>query len=105
MAWLYLILAGISEVGWPLGFKLAQTSRFNFIWVLFSVLAMSLSGCLLYMAQREIPIGTAYVVWTSIGAIGTFAIGVVFFADPLTLWRTFAIMLILSGVIILKFAH
>ena len=66
---------------------------------------MALSGYLLYLAQKTIPIGTAYVVWTSIGAIGTFFIGVFFFSDPLTLLRSFAILLILSGVIILKLAH
>lgn len=102
MAWLYLILAGIAEIGWPLGFKLAQNSQIKIFWVLFAVIAMALSGYLLYIAQKSIPIGTAYVVWTSIGALGTFILGVLFFGDPLTLIRSFAIILILSGVIILK---
>ncbi len=102
MAWLYLILAGIAEIGWPLGFKLAQNSQIKIFWILFAVIAMALSGYLLYIAQKSIPIGTAYVVWTSIGALGTFILGVLFFGDPLTLIRSFAIILILSGVIILK---
>lgn len=105
MNWIFLILAGISEIGWPLGFKLAQNSEQKLWWIIFSILAMALSGYLLYLAQKTIPIGTAYVVWTSIGAIGTFLIGVFFFSDPLTLLRSFAILLILSGVIILKLAH
>ena len=82
MAWLYLILAGISEIGWPLGFKLAHNSQYKFVWIIFSAFAMALSGYLLYLAQREISIGTAYVVWTSIGAIGTFVLGVAFFRIP-----------------------
>ena len=102
MAWLYLILAGIAEIGWPLGFKLAQNSQIKIFWILFAVIAMALSGYLLYIAQKSIPIGTAYVVWTSIGALGTFILGVLFFGDPLTIIRSFAIILILSGVIILK---
>ena len=102
MAWLYLILAGIAEIGWPLGFKLAQNSQIKIFWILFAVIAMALSGYLLYIAQKSIPIGTAYVVWTSRGALGTFILGVLFFGDPLTLIRSFAIILILSGVIILK---
>lgn len=102
MAWLYLILAGIAEIGWPLGFKLAQNSQIKIFWILFAVIAMALSGYLLYISQKSIPIGTAYVVWTSIGALGTFILGVLFFGDPLTLIRSFAIILILSGVIILK---
>lgn len=102
MAWLYLILAGIAEIGWPLGFKLAQNSQIKIFWILFAVIAMALSGYLLYIVQKSIPIGTAYVVWTSIGALGTFILGVLFFGDPLTLIRSFAIILILSGVIILK---
>ena len=105
MNWIFLILAGISEIGWPLGFKLAQNSEQKLWWIIFSILAMALSGYLLYLAQKTIPIGTAYVVWTSIGAIGTFLIGVFFFSDPLTLLGSFAILLILSGVIILKLAH
>ena len=105
MSWIYLIIAGIMEIGWPLGFKLAQTSNNKFAWLSVAVVSMALSGYLLYLAQRDIPIGTAYVVWTSTGAVGTFLVGVLFFGDPLTLLRSFAILLILSGVIILKLSH
>ena len=66
---------------------------------------MALSGYFLYVAQKTIPIGTAYIIWTSIGAIGTFIIGVAMFSDPLTFMRSFAILLILSGIIILKIAN
>ncbi len=105
MSWIYLIIAGIMEIGWPLGFKLAQTSSNKFAWLSVAVVSMALSGYLLYLAQRDIPIGTAYVVWTSTGALGTFLVGVFFFGDPLTFLRSFAILLILSGVIILKLSH
>lgn len=101
--WFYLIIAGLFEVGWPLGFKLAHTvgvQRFAFI--LFAVICMGLSGYFLYIAQKHLPIGTAYVVWTSIGALGTFFIGVIFFGDSTSLARFLGVALILSGVITLK---
>lgn len=72
MSWLYLIIAGIFEVGWPLGFKLASTyTKYNIIFIVFSVISMALSGVFLYIAQKSIPIGTAYVIWTGVGAVGT----------------------------------
>ena len=105
MNWIYLIIAGIFEIGWPLGFKLAHGSNFKITWIAVSVISMALSGYFLYVAQKTIPIGTAYIIWTSIGAIGTFIIGVAMFSDPLTFMRSFAILLILSGIIILKIAN
>ena len=105
MNWIYLIIAGIFEIGGPLGFKLAHGSNFKIAWIALSVISMALSGYFLYVAQKTIPIGTAYIIWTSIGAIGTFIIGVAMFSDPLTFMRSFAILLILSGIIILKIAN
>ena len=86
MAWVYLILAGLFEIGWPIGLKLAGNE--NFRWV----------------AQKTIPMGTAYGVWTGIGAVGAFVVGVVFYNDALTFMRTLGILLIISGVIVLKLA-
>ena len=60
---------------------------------------------LLYLAQREIPIGTAYAIWTGIGAAGTFLVGVWFFQEPASLMRYFGVLLIVTGAILLKFGN
>lgn len=105
MVWIYLVLAGLFEIGWPLGFKLAQSPDHRFVGIALSIVSMMLSGALLFIAQREIPIGTAYAIWTGIGAMGTFLIGVIFFNDPSTMMRYFGLFLILGGVITLKLGH
>ncbi len=102
MAWFYLILGGIFEIGWPLGFKLAATTGNKVLFIAVSVVSMALSGLFLYMAQRSIPIGTAYAVWTGIGAVGTLAIGIAFFSDPAGFARLFSAFLIVAGIIGLK---
>lgn len=101
--WLTLVIAGLFEVGWPLGFKLAHTvgaQRTAFIAL--AVISMALSGYFLYLAQKHLPIGTAYAVWTGVGTIGTFAVGVLFFHDVVSLLRILGVTLILGGVIVLK---
>jgi quaternary ammonium compound-resistance protein SugE len=60
---------------------------------------------LLWLAQRSIPIGTAYAVWTGIGAAGTFAVGIILFKDPATVWRMASVSLIIIGIVGLKLAH
>ncbi|MBN1531393.1 MAG: multidrug efflux SMR transporter [Spirochaetes bacterium] len=105
MEWLYLIIAGICEIGWPLGLKMSQTTEYRVLWILFAVAAMGLSGLFLWLAQREIPIGTAYAVWTGIGAAGTFAVGILLFRDPATLLRILSVLLIITGIVGLKLAH
>lgn len=103
MAWVWLIIAGIFEIGWPLGFKLSQTlTSGKWLWILMSVVSMALSGLFLWMAQKNIPIGTAYAVWTGIGAIGTFTIGVILFKDPASVLRMLSVLLILAGIVGLK---
>ena len=102
MAWIYLISAGLLEIGWPLGMKLAQQESLRWQGILISVVFMAASGFLLFMAQKNIPIGTAYAVWTGIGAVGTFLVGVVFFHDPTSFGRWLGAMLIISGVIVMK---
>jgi quaternary ammonium compound-resistance protein SugE len=104
MAWIYLIVAGVFEMGWPLGFKLSQVTEQKFLWISVGVLSMAASGYFLWVAQKEIPIGTAYAVWTGIGAVGTFLIGIFFFKDPATLLRMLSASLIIIGVIGLKFS-
>ena len=98
MAWVYLIIAAVFEVGWPLGFKLASLHpEKSFLFLGLSALSMALSGILLYIAQKTIPISTAYIVWTGIGAVFTLIIGLVFFGDDASFWRLFFAFLILLG--------
>ncbi len=105
MSWLYLVLAGLSEIGWPVGLKMAQESATRWAGVGTAVLFMLVSGVLLWLAQREIPIGTAYAVWTGIGAAGTFLVGVFFYGDPTSVARFLGVALIVAGVVTLKLAH
>jgi quaternary ammonium compound-resistance protein SugE len=102
MAWLYLVTASIFEIGWPLGFKLSQVTPYRIGFLAFAVISMALSGYFLWLAQRDIPIGTAYAAWTGIGAAGTFLIGLLFFGDPIKFLRFLSFALIVTGVIGLK---
>jgi quaternary ammonium compound-resistance protein SugE len=96
------LLAGLFEVGWPLGLKLADLPNMTIWGIALALISMTVSGLLLWYSLREIPIGTAYAVWTSIGAVGTFTIGVLVFGDPNIPMRWFGVALILLGVIFLK---
>ena len=103
MAWVYLIVAGLFEIGWPLGFKLGWTpTGLRAIPLVFSVACMACSGVLLLLAQRTIPMGTAYAVWTGIGAIGAFVVGLLMFKEPATAARFLCVGLIAAGIIGLK---
>ncbi len=102
MSWLYLFIAGIFEIGWPLGFKLSQTTPQRLFWIIFAIVSMALSGLFLWLAQRTIPIGSAYAIWTGIGATGTVIIGIVFFNDPAGFFRLFFASLIIVGIVGLK---
>jgi quaternary ammonium compound-resistance protein SugE len=101
-AWFYLLLAGILEIGWPLGFKLSQTTPYRLTFISLALICMALSGLFLWIAQQNIPIGTAYAVWTGIGAAGTFLIGIIVFHDVVSMMRILSFLLILSGVVGLK---
>ena len=106
MAWILLIIAGLFEIGWPLGFKLASMHSKYFIWFIgLSILSMGLSGYFLYLAQKSIPIGTAYVIWTGIGAIGTVLLGILFFHESANIFRLLFLSLILIGIVGLKLVH
>ena len=100
--WIALLLAGLCEIGWPLGLKLADLPNMRAWGLLLAIVSMTLSGFLLWYSLKEIPIGTAYAVWTSIGAVGTFTIGVLVFGDPNIAIRWAGVALILLGVILLK---
>jgi len=103
MAWLYLFLAGLFEVGWAIGLK--YTEGFSRLFPsLLTVSAMGLSLALLGLALKNLPVGTAYAVWTGIGAIGTAALGIILFSEPATASRLACIGLIVCGIAGLKFA-
>lgn len=102
MAWGYLLLAGVMEIGWPVGLKLAQTAGWRWQGIALAVFFMAMSGALLYLAQKSIPMGTAYAVWTGIGAIGAFVVGIVFYGDPATFLRWLGVLLIVGGVAVMK---
>ena len=105
MDWLYLVIAGFCEIGWPLGLKISQASANRVPGIALAVVAMAASGLFLWLAQKTIPMGTAYAVWTGIGAAGTFVIGVIVFRDSADLMRILSVVLIIAGVIGLKLAH
>ena len=106
MAWLYLILAGLFEMGWPLGFKLANLCpRYHFLFLALSVVSMGVSGWLLYVAQRTIPMGTAYMIWTGIGGVGTVVLGIVFFHDANAFASTEFYSMVFVGIVGLKMVH
>jgi quaternary ammonium compound-resistance protein SugE len=102
MGWIYLLLAGLFEVGWPIGMKLAQGDKYRIPAIIFSVGCLATSGWLLWLAQKTIPMGTAYAVWTGIGAVGAFLAGVIYFGDPQSLLRWLGAALIVGGVALLK---
>ncbi len=102
MAWIFLFLAGLLEVGWALGLK--YTDGFTkLVPSLLTVAAMIGSFLLLGQALRVLPIGTAYAIWTGIGAVGTAILGMVLFQEPRDLARILCIVLIVTGIIGLKF--
>ena len=103
MAWVVLILAGLFEIGWAVGLK--YTQGFSRLWPsIGTATAMVVSVAMLGWAMRTLPLGTAYAVWTGIGAVGTVVMGVVLFDEPVTLVRVVSISLILMGIVGLKVA-
>lgn len=105
MAWVYLVIAGVFEWGWPIGLKFGWTDEGFRLWpTLLAVVCMGFSGALLLMAQREIPVGTAYAVWTGIGAVGAFLLGIAFLGDSPAMMRFFGVGLIIAGIVTLKMA-
>ena len=101
MAWIVVLLAGILEVGWAVGLK--YTEGFTRLWPSIATLtAMAASMALLGLALRTLPLGTAYAVWTGIGAVGTMFAGMRLFGEPASFARVFCMLLILAGIVGLK---
>ena len=101
MAWIYLTIAGLFEIGWAIGLK--YTEGFTRLWPsLWTVFSMIVSIVLLGLALKTLPVGTGYAVWTGIGAVGTALLGIYLFNEPATVLRLGSIALILSGIVGLK---
>lgn len=105
MGWFWLLLAGLMEVGWPVGMKYAWVDdKLRLAPAGFAVFCLTASMGFLLLAQRSIPIGTAYAVWTGIGSVGAFVVGVWLFGEPATAARWTCIALIVAGIVGLKVA-
>jgi quaternary ammonium compound-resistance protein SugE len=101
MSWTILVIAGLFEVAWAIGLK--YTEGFSRLWPsVGTVAAMAASVVLLGWAMRSLPVGTAYAVWTGIGAVGTVILGIVLFNEPASAGRLACVALIVSGILGLK---
>jgi quaternary ammonium compound-resistance protein SugE len=101
MAWVWLGLAGLLEIGWAIGLKLS--AGFSRFWPsVFTVAAMAASIGLLGLALKTLPVSTAYAVWTGIGAVGTAAIGILVLGETATAMKLGGIAMIAGGIILLK---
>lgn len=103
MSWFYLVVAGAFEIVWAYAMK--QSYGFTrLVPSLVTISAMLVSFWLLSVAMRTIPLGTAYTIWTGIGAVGAFLVGILFLAEPVNALRITAAVLIVSGLVLMKIA-
>lgn len=101
MAWVYLLVAGVLEVLWA--FTMKQSNGFtHFKYSAITIVAMIASFGLLSVAMRSLPLGTAYTIWTGIGAVGAFIVGITVLGEALTPMRVVAALLIVSGLVLMK---
>ena len=101
MAWIYLFIAGLFEIGWAVGLK--YNDGFTRLWPsVVTIVTMILSFYFLSTAVKSIPIGTAYAIWTGIGAVGTAILGIILFDESKEFIRVIFIMLIVVGIVGLK---
>jgi quaternary ammonium compound-resistance protein SugE len=105
MAWLILIIAGLCEVGFTtcLGKARETTGTTSTLWMGGFLVTLTLSMLLLIKATKTLPLGTAYAVWTGIGAVGTVIIGILFFKEPTSFWRLFFITTLIASIVGLKY--
>lgn len=105
MNWVILIIAGLFEVGFATCLGKAKSASGNeaILWYTGFLVCLTISMILLIKATQTLPVGTAYAVWTGIGAIGTVLIGIVLFNEPATFWRIFFISTLIMSVVGLKF--
>lgn len=103
MSWVLLIVAGLFEVGFATCLGKAREAGSNTAaWMIGFFVCLSISMFLLYKATQTLPIGTAYAVWTGIGAVGTVLMGIIFFKEPADFWRLFFITMLIGSIIGLK---
>jgi len=104
MNWIILVIAGLFEVAFAacLGKAKNAVGTEMYLWYLGFLISLSISMLLLIKATQTLPIGTAYAVWTGIGAVGTVIIGITFFKDPINFWRIFFIITLIGSIIGLK---
>ena len=101
MAWIFLLFAGVLEIVWA--FSMKQSNGFTRLWPsVITLVAMIASFGLLAAAMRTLPLGTAYTIWTGIGAVGAFVVGVTVLGEALTPMRVGAAVLIVSGLVLMK---
>ncbi len=105
MNWLILIIAGLFEVGFATCLAKAKetTGSTATMWMVGFFVSLSISMFLLYKATQTLPIGTAYAVWTGVGAVGTVIMGILFFKEPAEFWRLFFISTLIGSIIGLKY--
>jgi quaternary ammonium compound-resistance protein SugE len=105
MNWIILIIAGLFEAGFAICLGKAKTVSGNaqLMWMCGFFVCLAISMLLLYKASQHLPIGTAYAVWTGIGAAVTVLAGIILFKEPATFWRLFFITTLISSVVGLKF--
>jgi len=104
MVWIVLIVAGLLEIGWAIGLK--YTEGFTRLWPsVGTFLSMTVSIALLGFAMRTLPVGTAYAIWTGIGATGTVVLGITLYNEPATAARLLCVGLIVCGIVGLKLTH
>ena len=103
MAWIFLLVAGGLEVVWAYFMK--ESDGFSSLWPsVITIVAMIASFGLLSAAMRTLPLGTAYTIWTGIGAVGAFIVGIVFLGEQISTMRIAAAVLIVSGLVMMKLA-
>ena len=103
MAWFWLILGGLFEIGFTTSLRFVEGFR-NIPWTIAFLVSVGISMALLELASRTIPMGTAYVVWGGIGAVGTVLVGLAFFDEPMSLVRIMLIFVIVAAIAGLRFA-
>ncbi|QUS38540.1 multidrug efflux SMR transporter [Tardiphaga alba] len=101
MAWIYLVAAGVFEIVWA--YTMKQSEGFSKLWPsVITIVTMIASFALLSLAMRTLPLGTAYTIWTGIGAIGAFIVGITVLGEAVTMMRIAAALLIVSGLTMMK---
>lgn len=105
MSWIYLVIAGLFEVAFAFCLGKAKFSEENSAtwWLVGFLVCLAFSMTLLYKATQELPIGTAYAVWTGIGAVGTVLLGILVFKEPVHFWRMFFLTTLIISLVGLKF--